>query len=167
MAAVAADNIQGLITQRYAYPIARHFLLSVSDASQARACLRRWLPRITRASTDLRDKPEPLLNIGVTWQGLRALAPADRFAGAETDFPADFREQPPQPMAGTWKGQFSGDAVHVVLCMHCRTEAGLDDASRALRNEISDGFGGCSRTRMGTPPLPPAHLADGSCISVI
>ena len=132
------ENIQGLVTRRYPYPLARHLLLHVNDAVQARACLRGWLPRVTRATDDLDSRPEPLLNIGITWRGLAALLPVERFAGADTEFPADFRDPPPMP--GTWKGRFTGDAVHLIVCLHCRTEAGLLDASRQLRQEAASGF---------------------------
>jgi hypothetical protein len=92
------------------------------------------------ASDDLGPRPEPLLNIGITWRGLAALLPAERLAGAETDFPADFRDPPPESMAGAWKGRFAGDDVHVVVCLHCRSETGLSDASRQLRQEAASGF---------------------------
>ncbi|OWK22189.1 hypothetical protein AJ88_15750 [Mesorhizobium amorphae CCBAU 01583] len=88
------ENIQGIITQRFAYPLARHFLLKTTDATLARACLREWLPKVTRASDDLSARPEPLINIGITWSGLKALLTAERIMGAETAFPADFREPP-------------------------------------------------------------------------
>ncbi|MGH6645288.1 MAG: hypothetical protein ACRED3_21590, partial [Bradyrhizobium sp.] len=130
----ARENIQGLIAQRYAYPLARHFLLKITDATQARASLRGWLPKVTRASDDLSARPEPLLNIGITWPGLGALLTAGHVVGAETAFPADFREPPPLAMAGVWKGCFSGGEVHLVVSVHCRTEAGLDEASRMVRH---------------------------------
>jgi Dyp-type peroxidase family len=140
MTAPPLGNIQGLVTRRYPYPLARHFLFRINAAVQARACLRMWLPKVTRASDDLGPRPEPLLNIGITWRGLAALLPAERFAGAETDFPADFRDPSPESMAGAWKGQFAGDDVHVVICLHCRSETGLSDASRQLRQEAASGF---------------------------
>ncbi|MER9304245.1 hypothetical protein [Mesorhizobium sp. M0496] len=136
----ARENIQGIITQRYAYPLARHLLLKTTDAAQARACLREWLPKVTSASDDLSARPEPLVNIGITWPGLEALLTAERIVGAETAFPADFREPPPEAVAGEWKGRFSGGEVHVVVSVHCRTEAGLDDASRMVRQGAEAGF---------------------------
>ena len=134
------ENIQGLITQRYAYPLARHFLLRVTDPAAARDCMRTLLPRVTRASIDLAQRPEPLLNIGITWIGLKILFPALYFTGADAEFPADFRDNPPPPIAGTWHGRFTGADVHLVLSVHCRTEAGLLAASVMVRQEIALGF---------------------------
>jgi len=42
--------------------------------------------------------------------------------------------------------------------MHCRTEAGLDDASRALRNEISDGFRELQPNTDGDPAITARSL---------
>jgi deferrochelatase/peroxidase EfeB len=154
----ARDNIQGLVIQRYGYPLARYFLLKVADAALARACLRGWLPKITRGDDDLSGRPEPLLNIGVTWRGLVALMSAERLAGAETDFPADFRDRPPAAIAGTWKGRFTGDDVHILVCMYCVTEARLADASRLLRQDFADSFIELQSATDGDPAITARSL---------
>jgi Dyp-type peroxidase family len=154
----ALDNIQGLVTQRYAYPLARHFLLAVRSVDAARECVRNWLPNVTRASADLSNRPEPLLNIGITWEGLAALIPADRFAGAESSFPADFRKPPPQPMAGDWNGRFAGSAVHVVVCIHCRSEPGLEAASTQIRQAFAAGFSELQPNAEGEPAITARSL---------
>ena len=151
-------NIQGLISRRYGYPLARHFLLHIIDAAQARASLAGWIPRITCGADDLGARPEPLLNVGVTWRGLGGLIPIDRFVGAEADFPADFRDPPPASMAGSWKSRFVGDAVHVVISIHCRTEAGLADASRQIRQEAKMGFAELQPVGDGDPAITARSL---------
>lgn len=155
----ALANIQGLIAHRYAYPLARHILLRVSDAAQARACLRGWMPRVTRADADLSGRPEPLLNIGITWRGLAALIPAERFAGAEVAFPSDFQDLPPASMAGGWKGRFTSDDVHVLVSLHCRTEPGLEDASRLVRQAATGGFIELGPNADGDPAITARSLA--------
>ena len=127
------DNVQGLIAQRYHYPLARHFLFAVDDATIARATLRSWLPQVTLWRDDLTRRPEPLLNIGVSWNGLAALIPSRHFTTAAEAFPREFRDPPPARMAGQWKGQFSGSQVHLVVNLHCRSLEALETASNMLR----------------------------------
>ena len=82
------QDIQGT-TLRHRPPDYRgiYLLFRVDDARQAKASLRRVLPRVTSAAGW--DTPRPFtLNIVVTWQGLRALGvPADEL----NRFPEEFR----------------------------------------------------------------------------
>ncbi|MGI4796690.1 MAG: Dyp-type peroxidase [Janthinobacterium lividum] len=158
MSSPTLANIQAIITQRYAYPFARHHLLAVVDAAAARARLRAWLPRVMRADADLSGNPEPLLNIGITWLGLRTLIPAAEFTSAEDSFPQSFRNLVPEPEKASWKGRFDSADVHVLICLHCRTETVLDDASRALRGELAPGFSELQPNVTGDPAITAKSL---------
>src|SRR4051812_9597738 len=90
-------NIQGLIVNLYPYPLARHFLFRLGNAVMARRFLGEWVPRTTSAADDLGQRPEPLVNLALTWGGLRRLGALEAPVGApaaEADFPWDFREPP-------------------------------------------------------------------------
>ena len=63
-------NVQGLIFQSYNYPLARYFLFQFGGAAGARRFLGEFAPRVTHAAQDLAPKPEPLLNIALSWTGL-------------------------------------------------------------------------------------------------
>jgi deferrochelatase/peroxidase EfeB len=94
------QDIQGFILRGYRMPMVRHFLLSVSDPSQARKLLGRLcsgnesdVPQITTAEDwrvgfapgpkdNLEDvprrKPDYCLNVGITWPGLVAMEIKER-----------------------------------------------------------------------------------------
>src|SRR5262245_48231535 len=85
--------VQGLVMHVYLLPAARHHFFRFEGApAEARAFLRRLLPRVTTGATYSRDAPA--LNVGLSFAGIRALD----VLGAEAldAFPRDFQE-PPSP----------------------------------------------------------------------
>jgi deferrochelatase/peroxidase EfeB len=143
--AVDRTNVQGLIVNLYPYPLARHFLFRLGDAAAARRFLGEWVPRTTSAAVDLGPRPEPLINLALTWGGLRRLGALEVPAGvpaAEADFPWDFREPPDAVSMGDadesapehwWNGRFTSEDVHLVLHVFCRTEPGLTAVTAEVR----------------------------------
>ena len=71
-------DVQGTILRGYRVDLARHFILSVTDAAGARAFIQHLVdgtggvPRITTAAR-WTQKPECFVNIGITCTGLAAL----------------------------------------------------------------------------------------------
>jgi Dyp-type peroxidase family len=133
-------NVQGLVFQLYRYPRSRHLLFQVTDAARTRGFVRALLPRVTHAAVDLAARPEPLVNIGVSWQGLIALGVIGSLGtmeSAKAEFPADYRDPPPVSMAGGWNGRFDSTAVHLTVHVHCMTDASLEDATRKIRSEAA------------------------------
>ena len=71
-------DVQGTILRGYRVDLARHFILSVTDAAGARSFIRHLVdgtggvPRITTAAR-WTQKPECFVNIGFTCTGLAAL----------------------------------------------------------------------------------------------
>jgi len=136
MARIDPGNVQGLVFQLYRYPLSRHLLFRVTNAAAARGVLRKLLAQVTHAAVDLSQRPEPLVNIGVTWTGLAALGvigSASELESATSAFPSEFRVAPPPTIAGDWKGRFASSDVHLTIHLHCMTEAKLTDKTSGLR----------------------------------
>jgi deferrochelatase/peroxidase EfeB len=124
-------NVQGLVFRLYRYPVSRHLLFKITDASGARAMLRGLVPQVTTASRDLDGWPEPLINIGLTWRGLVAIGVVA--AAEKGQFDDNFTAPPNASFSGTWDGRLKGDDIHLTVHVHCRTDAGLADATARLR----------------------------------
>jgi len=97
-AAFEPADVQGNIVRGYRMPRARYLLLEVADAIKARSWLEatvsgrnNGVPQITTEArwtpTPGSTKPETCFNIGLTYEGLRALGtPADSLASFPTEF---------------------------------------------------------------------------------
>jgi Dyp-type peroxidase family len=143
MARINPANMQGLIFQLYRYPLSRHLLFRVTDAGAARAFLRGLLPRVTHAGIDLLPRPEPLVNVGVTWTGLSALGvigSVGTLESAKSAFPTEYRDPPPVRVAGDWNGRFTSPDVHLSIHLHCMTDANLEATTVAIRKEAANGL---------------------------
>ena len=134
-------NIQGLIVHLYRRPIARHLLFRFGSAAGGRVFLRQLLDRVTMADCAVDSAPDPLLNIGITVQGLQALGVAEPLL-AKLD--ATYRRGPePGPLgdvpgsrsdpAEWWEGQFATADVHCVVHVQVRSETALSLASEEVR----------------------------------
>jgi Dyp-type peroxidase family len=136
MARIDPGNVQGIVFQLYRYPVSRHLMFRVTDAAAARGVLRNLLAQVTHAAVDLSQRPQPLVNVGITWTGLAALGVVGSAAereSATSAFPSEFRDAPPPAIAGDWKGRFAGSDVHLTIHLHCMTEAKLAEATSAIR----------------------------------
>jgi deferrochelatase/peroxidase EfeB len=143
MPALRRDNIQGLIVASYQTECSRHLLFEIADADGTRSFLQYLIPRITRASTSLSGKPEPLINVGITYRGLRQLIPT-----LEADDPAfeqAFKNLPnteamgdvaSSAMENWWNRQFSTSQIHLIVVIHCRSLRVLDEATAEIRAQV-------------------------------
>src|SRR5262249_58633185 len=67
-------DVQGLVLKGYGYDFIRLLMLSFPDEARGKQFLRWILPRITHGGRWADSmKPEPLFNLGLTFNGLRAL----------------------------------------------------------------------------------------------
>lgn len=152
-------DIQGNLLCGYRCANARHFALGVGDPLEACAFIGGLIsgdeansPQLTTAE-EWQDKPKYCLNIGLTWEGLKALGvapailadfpmafqqgPALRAEALDTDFPGgvglgDCGDSAP----GQWiVGGESTATVHIVLSLYTdeHRERRLDDLSARLR----------------------------------
>ncbi len=141
-------DVQGNILRGYRQPRVRHLLLAVADATEARAWLGATVsnaggvPQVTsQAPWD--EKPATCFNIGVTFEGLRALGVA---GSSLASFPTEFVE------GMTARAKKLGDVgdsapehwpqpfdkprdIHLIVSIHAREVADLDRVQReALQN---------------------------------
>jgi deferrochelatase/peroxidase EfeB len=135
-------NVQGLIVHLYRRPIARHLLFRFGSAAGGRVFLRQILDQVMMADCASDSAPDPLLNIGITVQGLQALGVPEPVL-AKLD--ATYRRGPePGPLgdvpgsrsdpAQWWEGQFATTDVHCVVHLQARSETALPPASVEVRD---------------------------------
>src|ERR1700712_3730420 len=115
MARIDKSNLQGLVVNLYRYPVSRHLMFKVVDAGRARQFINALVPSVTTAAEDLSVRPEPLINVGISWRGLLALEVVGRLgsqASAEDAFPSEFKTVPPDGMVGDWHGLLAPEDLH-------------------------------------------------------
>lgn len=131
-------DIQGLIHHFYPYPKTRHLLFAIGNAAAGMSLLK-FLAPLTNAAAPLNSTPESLLNVGITYGGLKAL-------GVKTSiletFPDDFREEPAQVTMGDfgasdpakwWNGKFKTQQVHLVVHLYGKSHEALDQVTAEVR----------------------------------
>src|SRR5262245_52435343 len=85
------DNIQGLIVRGYTHQVASHLLLASPTAAAFRGILAYLRPLVTSAGHWGEEKPPILINVGLTYQGLKLL---ELDSDVYDAFPSDFKELP-------------------------------------------------------------------------
>jgi deferrochelatase/peroxidase EfeB len=149
MAAVSSpldrSNVQKLILQPYPYPISRHFLFMFSDKQRARQFIAHWTAHVTVGAQSLDQFLEPLINVGLTWQGLIKAGAFDSIGGvaaARKAFFWDFQTPPHAASLGAvgasapghwWNNKFPGSDIDLLVHVFCRTESALRDITDKLR----------------------------------
>jgi deferrochelatase/peroxidase EfeB len=146
-------DVQGTVLRGYRVDLARHFVLSVTDAARARVFIGQLVdgtggvPKVTTAAR-WTQKPECFVNIGFTSAGLAALgvtpaqlATFDRaFQRGATDSDSakavgDVGESAPQNWIG---GLADGARVHIVLNLWVHEEpAVLEKVTTRLRSAFN------------------------------
>jgi deferrochelatase/peroxidase EfeB len=150
-------DVQGFILRGYNLPAVRHFLLRIADPAAARRSLGRLAgggagdgPRITSAAPWRGGKPANCLNVGFTFDGLRAVGlpdeslrsfPAEFAAGAVARAAAigDTGESAPE----TWIPAFAQAQVQVILSLYARSREVREEVTADLRRDVL-GAGGFS-----------------------
>jgi deferrochelatase/peroxidase EfeB len=149
-------DVQGTVLRGYRVDLARHFVLSVTDAAAARTFIGRLVdggdgvPRITTAAR-WTTKPECFVNIAFTCAGLSALGlTAAELAtfdlafqrGATSDVSAATVGDVGESAPANWIGGLSdGSRVHVVLNLWVHKDpAVLEDVTARLRAGFASGM---------------------------
>jgi deferrochelatase/peroxidase EfeB len=134
-------NVQATVTTLYRCPIARHLLFRFGDRGGGRAFLRELAGRVTMADFSFDATPDPLLNVGLTFNGLAALgvdaALLDEFdaifkAGPAGDALGDVAGTPSDP-SGWWEGRFTTADLHCMVHIYVRADAALATATDSVR----------------------------------
>ena len=136
------EKVQGNILRGYRLDIVRHLILEVSNREAARQFLaasadgtRKDVPLITRSANWSIPGPEVCFNVGIAFEGLRALGlPADQLATFPTEYKegmakraaklGDFGDSAPE----AWPPPFDRpDRIHVVATIYANDPKRLDD----------------------------------------
>lgn len=147
-------DVQGTVLRGYRVALARHFILSVTDAASARAFIADLVngtggvPKITTAAP-WTTKPESFVNIAFTAKGLSALGVADlssfeksfQLGATDPDIAAgigDVGSSAPENWIG---GLNDGAQVHVVLSLWAHEDSAvLERVSGQLRAGFAAGM---------------------------
>jgi Dyp-type peroxidase family len=161
--AIDRAAVQGLIFRGYNYPFSRHMLFHFPDQAAGKSFLGWARTKVTNGVTwPPGTKPEPLLNIGLTFGGLKAVGLAAVLTAIDPNlvvdvsphfpkrnpFPPEFIEppspsslgdlQPPDDPPNWWNGRFESEAIHGTLHLYTQSETALDAAVDEARGKASD-----------------------------
>jgi Dyp-type peroxidase family len=144
-------DIQGIILRDYDMPVVRHFLLGIENADSGRRFIGSLVNatasslRITTAEVQPGVTPDYCLNIGFTYEGLKALhlppsslesfSSAESFvagAAARANAIGDIGNSAPQ----RWKGHLGTSDVHVLLSLYAQDKNTLATRARALAEQF-------------------------------
>jgi deferrochelatase/peroxidase EfeB len=141
---VDLGRVQALVVTNYRRPTSRHLLFHFGAGASGRAFLRELVRRITMADAELDPAPDPLLNIGITYNGLGALGVDP---GLLTKFDAVFKLGPRavnmalgdvadsrSDPANWWEGRFATEDVHCVVHLYARSDDAAQDATQSVRD---------------------------------
>jgi deferrochelatase/peroxidase EfeB len=140
---VDLGGVQGLVTSLYRCPVSRHLIFRFDDRAGARAYLGELARSVTMADVTPDVAPDPLLNIGVTVNGLTALgmdpallAELDAvFIGGPLAVKLNLGDVPGSPSdpATWWEGQFPTSDVHCIVHVYARSDSAIQDSTQMMR----------------------------------
>ncbi|MBO4271407.1 Dyp-type peroxidase [Microbispora triticiradicis] len=136
-----------MVLHLFKCPISRHLIFRFDDGAGARAFIGNLTPRVTMADVQLDGAPDPLLTIGITFQGLRALGVDSALL---EEFDAIYKAGPdPIPLgdvpgsrsdpANWWERQFPTDDVHCIVHVYVRSDEAAEAATRHVRDLARQG----------------------------
>ena len=138
---VELRGVQATVAHLYRSPISRHLIFRFGDREGGRAFLRELGPRITMADFDAESTPDPLLNVGVTFNGLVALG-VDAALLGELD--AVYERGPDaRPLgdaagsgsdpANWWESRFATQDIHCIVHLYLRSDDAVEPATAVVR----------------------------------
>ncbi len=139
---VEFGNVQGTVVSVYRRSVVRHLIFRFGGRSGARAFVGRLLPSVTMADWPLESAAAPLINVGITYQGLGALGvePAllEKLSsafreGADPHAMGDAAESS-SAIENWWEGQFRPEDVHCIVHLHVHSDEARDAASADVRD---------------------------------
>lgn len=139
---IELHNVQALIPHVLRRPIGSHLLFRFSDRGGGRSFVRALSSVVTTADMSIEESPDPLVAVGITFNGLRALGvdgallatfDAVYKAGPDARALGDVPGSRSDP-ATWWEGQFATDDVHCIV----HVLVGSDEAADAAVGVIRD-----------------------------
>jgi Dyp-type peroxidase family len=151
MSNLQVDDIQGFILRTYRMPAFRTFVLKVVSPVNARGFLGSLVSGKSKAlqlatATDWTVKPDSCINVGITFNGLKALeVPAASLA----TFPEEFVEGAVARAGRTgdtganapehWRDRLATEDVHILVFLFAATEEILETATSHLKEAFGSG----------------------------
>ena len=155
-------NVQGLIVRPYKHGYSRHLLLQIKGAKDGRDLLKELRPFVTSAKDWEGKRPSRLLNLSVTYNGLKALSvdpaimnghifrSANGGHFSRNSFPEEFIQsggENPDPTGSAgftgssspelwWEGADSGfDSadIHLILHLYASDESEMEEFTEYIR----------------------------------
>ena len=134
-------NVQAIVAHVLRRPIGRHMLFHFDQQEGARSFLRELSSGITTADMSTDESPDPLLAVGVTCNGLRALGVDDALL---VKFDAVYKAGPDAHPLGDvpgsrsdpetwWEGRFATEDVHCVVHVLVQSEDAAEAATGMIR----------------------------------
>ena len=134
-------NVQAIVAHVLRRPIGRHMIFHFDQQEGARSFLRELSSGITTADMSTDESPDPLLAVGVTCNGLRALGVDDALL---TKFDAVYKAGPDAHPLGDvpgsrsdpetwWEGRFATEDVHCIVHVLVQSEDAAEAATRMIR----------------------------------
>ncbi|SBW22930.1 hypothetical protein FDG2_3322 [Candidatus Protofrankia californiensis] len=139
---VNLQDVQAMVLHLFKHPTARHLIFRFGNRDGARAFIRKLAPHITMADVQLDTTPDPLLNIGVTFNGLNALEVDPKLL---KEFDAVYQAGPDALALGDvigsrsdpatwWEGRFKTEDVHCIVHIYARSDDAAEVASQMVRD---------------------------------
>jgi deferrochelatase/peroxidase EfeB len=136
------SGIQAVVADLYRCRISRHLIFHVGAAEGGQAFIGNLAAHITMAEVQLDVAPEPFLNIGVSFSGLRALGVAPALL---EDLDTAFKSGPDARALGDvpssrsdptqwWEGQFSTEDIHCIVHIYVQSDEAAKDATEMVRD---------------------------------
>jgi len=141
-------GVQATVAHLYRSPFSRHLILRFGDGEAARAFLGELTPLITMADFDAAATPDPLLNVGITFNGLVVLGVPRQLLseldtiyerGPEAHLLGDAAGSRSDP-ANWWEGRFKTEDIHCIVHLYVRAQDALEPATAQVR-ELAGRFG--------------------------
>lgn len=140
---VDLSAVQALVLKPYRRLVCRHLIFHFGDGAGARVFLGELAQHVTMADMEQGAAPDPLLNVGITYNGLAALGvdPAllAKFdavfkLGPRTVNQAlgDVRDSRSDPV-NWWEGQFQTQDVHCVVHLYAWSDEAAQEATQFVR----------------------------------
>src|SRR4051794_23607363 len=139
---VELGNVQAIVTHVFRRPIGRHLIFRFEEREGARSFIRQLRSGITTADARLEESPDPLLAVGITCNGLRALGVDAALLGK---FDAIYKAGPDGQVLGDvagsrgdpatwWEGCFKTEDVHCIVHAYVRSDEAAEAATLMIRD---------------------------------
>lgn len=136
------SGIQAVVANLYRCRLSHHLIFRIGEAEGGKAFIGNLAAHITMADVQLDGAPEPFINIGVSFSGLRTLGVDPALL---EDFDTVFKSGPDPRALGDvpssrsnpaqwWEGQFSTEDIHCIVQIYVQSDEAANDGTQMVRD---------------------------------